>query len=273
MPTHPVAVPPQRRFGFSVSVGWQFTELPLLDRFARVADAGFHAAECFWPTCDAADLRRASRDAGVDVVLFNMDEGDYAAGERGFACDPAGRDRWRAALDRALRLAEQLSCPRVNVLAGSIPECRSRAVALDCFVANLRWAAPRAADAGVVLVIEPLNHLTHPRYLFQRTAPTIEALGMIDHPAVGLQYDVYHAQRSEGNLLDTLHRNRRLIGHVQFADVPSRQAPGTGEVNFAAVLALLAADGYAGYVGLEYAAAPGGADPFAWLARSDRALV
>lgn len=261
---------PARRFRYSLSIGWFFTASPVVERFGLARRAGFRAVELFWPDDDPAALRAAQRAAGVDVALLNMWEGDYAAGDRGFACDPGHRRQWRHALDAALELATALSCTRVNVLAGDVPAATPAAVARDCFVDNLRWAAPRAASHGVTLVVEPLNHLTHPRYLCQRTADVVAVLDRVGHDNVGLQYDVFHAQRSEGNLLDTLTANIDRIAHVQVADVPTRSAPGTGEVNVAALLGRLAALGYDGFVGLEYDPSPT-PDPFAWLPPAERA--
>lgn len=264
------ATPAERRFRYSLSIGWFFTAAPVLERFALARQAGFRAVEMFWPHDDPAALRTAQRAAGIDVALVNMSEGDYTAGDRGFACHPTRRQEWRRALDSALRLGTALSCARVNVLTGDVPSTTSVAVARACLVENLRWAAPRAASRGITLVVEPLNHLTHPHYLCQRTADVLTVLDLVGHANVALQYDVFHAQRSEGNLLDTLTENIDRIAHVQLADVPTRAAPGTGEINFAALLQHLAGLGYEGYVGLEYDPSPT-PDPLEWLPSSERA--
>ncbi|GAA2179207.1 TIM barrel protein [Brooklawnia cerclae] len=262
----------KRHFRYSLSIGWFCTDVPVPARFDRARQLGFRAVEMFWPGEPAEELRRAQRRSGVDVALVNMFEGDYAAGDRGFACDPARRETWREALDRALDLATDLSCRRVNVLTGDVPRGRTRAEAQDCVLENLDWAAPRATDRGVTLLIEPLNHLTHPHYLCQRTSDVLAILDELDRAGVALQYDLFHAQCSEGNLIGTLRQSLPRIGHVQLADVPTRSAPGTGEINFGNVLGELAELGYEGFVGLEYDPSQV-EDPFAWLPFPERSRI
>ena len=256
---------------YSLSLGYFFTHVPLVERLQKAVAAGFHAVEMFWPAqVDSGDLERARAQANVEVVLFNMNEGDYRAGDRGFACVPDRLPWWRAELSRALLLADKIDCRRINVLAGKIPDQASRTRFLDCFVENLRWAAPQAAAAGVQLVVEPLNHLSHPDGLCQRTVDVIEVLDLVMEPNVGLQYDVYHAQRSEGNIIDTIREHIGRIMHVQIADVPTRSCPGSGELNFPAILATLDALNYKGYVGLEYIPPHPPVDPFGWLRQLSR---
>ena len=256
---------------YSASLGFFYTDEPLGLRFSRAREAGFTAVEFFWPTeTDFEELARAQAAAGVSVALFNMDEGDYANGERGFAGNPQRRDAWRASLDRALQLAELVHCPNINALVGNALSPKSRASQLECSVDNLKWAAPRAADVGVALLIEPLNAPTHPDYLCRRTSEALELLAQIDEPNVRLQYDVYQAQRGEGDVVATIRANIDVIAHIQIADSPTRAAPGTGELNFPYILKEIAASGYTGYVGLEYQPDPSADDPFAWLPREER---
>jgi hydroxypyruvate isomerase len=256
---------------YSASLGFFFTDVPLARRFELARDAGFRAVEFFWPQdLDIDDLARARREAGVDVVLFNMDEGDYANGERGFTGNPARREAWRASLRTALDLAEAVGCPRINALVGNALSPAQRPEQLDCIVENLKWAAPLAAERGVALLLEPLNAATHPTYLCRRTSEALDLMDRIDEPNVALQYDIYQAQRGEGDVVATLRATIDRIAHVQIADSPTRAAPGTGELNFPYILAEIDATGYSGHVGLEYQPAPAPADPFAWLPRADR---
>lgn len=162
---------------YSASLGFFFTDVPLTARFARAREAGFGAVEMFWPGDVAvAGLVAAQRAAGVQIAAFNLNEGRYELGERGFAAVPERRDWWRKELESALALAEALDCRRVNVLAGDVPAAADRDSYRHCLVGNLRWAAPRAADLDVTLLVEPLNHVTHPRALCQRTADVLRVL-------------------------------------------------------------------------------------------------
>ena len=251
---------------YSASLGFFFTDVPLVQRFALARDAGFRAVEFFWPADDdPSDIARAREAAGIDVVLFNMDEGDYAGGERGFLGNPDRRDAWRASLMTALDLAEAVGCPRINALTGNALSPDRRAEQLDCIVENLAWAAPLAAERGVALLLEPLNAATHPDYLCRRTSEALELIDRVGMPNVALQYDVYQAQRGEGDIVATIRGTLDRISHIQIADAPSRAAPGTGELNFPYILGEIDASGYAGFVGLEYQPAPAPADPFSWL--------
>jgi hydroxypyruvate isomerase len=256
---------------FSASLGFFFTDAPLARRFALAKEAGFNAVEFFWPTdVDPVGLERARAQAGVDVVLFNMDEGDYAHGERGFAGNPGRREAWRESLLTALDLADAVRCPRINALVGNALSSESRPEQLDCSVANLKWAAPLAAERGVALLLEPLNAATHPHYLCRRTDEALTLMDDIDEPNVLLQYDVYQAQRGEGDVIATMRANAHRISHIQIADSPTRAAPGTGELNFTNIFREIDAMGYTGHVGLEYEPAPAPADPFAWLPVAER---
>lgn len=254
---------------YSLSLGFFYTELPLEHRFQAARDAGFTAVEFFWPDSpNPTALARAREEAGVEVVLFNMDEGDYAQGERGFAGDPRRVSEWRTSLEAALELAAAVACPRINALTGNEIAPGDRARQLECVVENLRWAAPLAADIGVELLLEPLNAATHPSYLCRRTDEALDLIKRIDAPNVRLQYDVYQAQRGEGDIVATIEASLPFISHIQIADAPSREQPGTGELNFDYILSSIDELGYEGYVGLEYK--PGSGDPFAWLPHADR---
>lgn len=256
---------------YSASLGFFFTDVPLVQRFQLARDAGFRAVEFFWPQdLDMDALARARREAGVEVVLFNMDEGDYANGERGFTGNPARRGDWRESLRTALDLADAVGCPRINALVGNALSPEARPEQLDCIVENLKWAAPLAADRGVALLLEPLNAATHPQYLCRRTEDALALMDDVDEPNVLLQYDVYQAQRGEGDVVATIRAHVDRISHIQIADSPTRAAPGTGELNFPYILDEIDATGYSGHVGLEYQPAPAPADPFEWLPRGDR---
>ncbi len=199
-----------------------------------------------------------------------MDEGDYAAGERGFVGDPDRRADWRASLMAALDLATAVQCPRINALTGNALSPDRREEQLDCIVENLAWAAPLADERGVALLLEPLNAATHPDYLCRTTREALALMDRVGAPNVLLQYDVYQAQRGEGDIVATIRATLDRIAHIQIADAPSRAAPGTGELNFPYILSEIDAAGYRGYVGLEYQPAPPPADPFAWLPREQR---
>lgn len=254
---------------YSLNLGFFYADVPLVERIAQAAKEGFGAIEFWWPAgISQGEIVQAVQEAGVTVQLFNMDEGDYAKGERGFAGDPARREEWQASLIQALDLAEALHCPRINALTGDAIEGLTREEQLDCVVENLQWAAPLASERGINLLLEPLNAATHPTYLCRTTREALDLIARVDAPNVRLQYDVYQAQRGEGDIVETIRTNLGIIDHVQIADSPSRAAPGTGELNFPFILQSLDDMGFEGYVGLEYK--PVG-NALGWLPLADRA--
>ncbi len=137
-------------------------------------------------------------------------------------------------------------------------------------IENLRRAAPLARAAGITLMIEALNTWESPRYFLDRSRLGLEIVREAGEPNVRFQYDCYHMQRMEGQLIETMTKNLEWIGHVQIADVPGRHEPGTGEVHYPNVLRALEAAGYGGYVGLEYRPSATTEDSLAWLPREAR---
>ena len=251
---------------FAANCSMLFTEAPFLERFARARAAGFAAVECWWPaSVDLDAFAAAIEDAGVRLVLLNLDGGDMGAGDRGFLTDPGAEGRIRANLEAAIALAVRLGRPLLHALAGNLRPDEPREAQLALVYERLRWMAPLAAEAGITLTLEAMNRKDAPRYPFQGTPDILAALDAVGAPNLKYQYDVYHLQRMEGNLVETLTANIGRIAHVQVADVPERNQPGTGEVNYRRVLATLDDLGYDGYVALEYRPRGSTEESLAWL--------
>jgi len=238
---------------FSANLSFLFKDAPFAERFRRARDAGFGGVEFMWPGIDELPaVERAVADTGLEVALFNFDAGDIAAGDRGLLSDPARQARFRENVPVALELAAKLGCPRLNALVGvRRPELELDAQ-LELAVANVAWAADQARAQGAAIMIEAVNSYENGPYLLDTTVKAIGFLDAVGADNVALQYDVYHMQRMEGNLGETISRLLPRIGHVQVADPPSRSEPGTGEINYRFVLDLLERSGYGGWVGLEY---------------------
>jgi hydroxypyruvate isomerase len=251
---------------FAANLTMLFTEYPLPERFDRAAAAGFQAVEFLFPYDeDVLSIAAALRRNGLRQVLFNLPAGDFVAGERGFANDPARVGAFRDGVERALEIADQLDCRQINCLAGlELPDVPIE-TQWGTMVDNLRFAAERTSQAGVRLLVEPLNDIDSPGFLLTTTSQGLMLLDEVGHPNLALQYDVYHAQRMEGNLTATLRRHLDRIGHIQIADSPDRHQPGTGEINYPFVLATLDEIGYGGWVSLEYRPAPDTEQSLGWL--------
>jgi len=242
-----------------------FPQLDFLDRFAAARAAGFRYVEYQFPYAwDPHELARRARDAGVEVVLHNLPAGDMAKGERGIAALPGREAQFREAVERGITYAKAAGCARMNCLAGIAPANREHQSVL---VENLRYAARRLGEVGLQLLIEPISTRAVPGFFLTRSAQAIDVLNAVGEGNALLQYDAYHMQIMEGDLAFTLERLRARIGHVQIADVPGRHEPGTGEINFAFLLAHLDAIGYAGWVGCEYNPAGDTVEGLKWARR------
>ena len=248
----------------AVNVGFLFAELPYLERFLAVRAAGFDAVEFAWPSEPVEDVARAVKLAGLGVALIGV-AGGAQAGDVGDANDPAARDRWQLQFEAAMRLADELGCPTLSVLAGSRLAGVSMVVQLDTFRGNLAWALPRAAAAGRTLTIELLNPDDAPRYLLTDPVRVRALLEAVGDPALRLQFDTYQFGRMVPDVAASFRELVPIVGHVQVADVPDRHEPGTGAIEWAAFFAALADSGYDGSVGLRYAPGAGTFEGLRWI--------
>lgn len=238
---------------FAANLSLLFTDRPFLDRFAAAARAGFRAVEFQFPYAwRAEDIAERQAAAGVELVLHNLPAGNWEAGERGIACHPDRVEEFRDGVGRALAYARRLGCPRLNCLAGVPPAQVSAEDARQTLVANLRFAARALAAEGRQLLIESINTWDVPGFLVSRSREALALLEAVGEPNLAIQYDIYHAQRMEGELAQTLAALLPRIGHIQLADNPGRHEPGTGEINFPWLLRYLDGLGYSGWIGCEY---------------------
>lgn len=251
---------------FAANLSMLYPDRPFLERFAAARAAGFDAVEFLFPyEFGYQAIRQQLDEQGLQVVLFNISPGDYGAGDRGTLSHPHRRADFQRTLQEALTYAHALGSPRIHVMVGNRLPDTPHLVQFDTILENLAWAAPLAAAAGVTLVVEPLNATDQPRYFIHTTADGMAIVEAVNHSHVRLQYDVYHAQMTEGNLLNTIQRYLPYIGHIQISDVPGRHEPGTGEINYPAIFAALEQLGYAGYIGLEYHPSGDTDQSLAWL--------
>lgn len=251
---------------FAANLTMLFTELPFLDRFAAARSAGFRAVEYLFPyEFPQQELAARLRAHGLRQVLHNLPAGDWAAGERGIACHPGREAEFRAGVARAIEYAQALDCPQLNCLAGKLPDGVTPAQAHATLVANLRFAAARLQEAGLRLLVEPINPFDIPGFFLTRTQQALALMDEVGSDNLLLQYDLYHAQRTEGELAGTLSRHLGRIGHIQLADNPGRNEPGTGEINYPFLFRHLDALGWNGYVGCEYKPRTTTTEGLGWL--------
>jgi hydroxypyruvate isomerase len=250
---------------FSANLSTLFTEFPVVERFARAAACGFQAVEMQFPyDLPEAGLRAALESAGQEMVLINAPPGDKARGERGLGCLPERRAAFRDSVRRALDVAGTLGCRMVHVLAGIVPPDVPHDVLTGTFATNLAWAAELAAAQEISLNLEPLNHHDVPDYFLNTMAQGEAMVRAVGAGNIGLQFDLYHCQITEGDLSGILARHMPVIHHIQIADTPGRHEPGTGEIGWAHMLRTIDALGYRGWVGCEYTPASGTVEGLGW---------
>ncbi len=254
---------------FAANLTMLFTEVPFLDRFERAAKAGFEAVEFLFPySFPAAEIKSRLAANGLKLVLHNLPAGDWDAGERGIACLPDRVEEFRLGVAKAIEYGTALGTPRLNCLAGKAPAGVNDSVLRETFVANLKFAAAELKKAGLRLLIEPINTFDIPGFYLNRTAQALAILDDVGSDNLFVQYDIYHAQRMEGELAATMKKHLARIGHIQLADNPGRNEPGTGEINYDFLFAHLDAIGYAGHIGCEYKPATTTEAGLGWLARA-----
>ncbi len=238
---------------FSANLGFLFTDLPFLDRFAAAAKAGFAGVEYASPyEHDAREIGSRLADLGLMQVLFNLPAGDFEAGERGIAILSERIGAFRDGVALALDAAEALGCERLNCLAGIVPPNADRARLEATFLDNLAYAAEAAARRKVKLLIEPINSRDIPGFYLTRTDDALRLIERVTSDNLYLQADIYHMQVMEGDLARRLEAGGRRVAHIQIADNPGRHEPGSGEINYDFLIPLIDRLGYNGWIGCEY---------------------
>lgn len=230
-----------------------WNELDFLDRFEAAAKAGFKGVEYLFPYAyDKAALADKLATHGLTQVLHNLPAGDWAGGERGIACLPGRVGEFQDGVGKAIEYAQALGCRQINVLAGITPAGVDADTVRETFVSNIRFAADRLQAAGIKLLIEAINTYDIPGFYVHGTQQTLDLIAASGSDNIFVQYDIYHMQRMEGELAATMQKHLARIAHLQLADNPGRNEPGTGEINYPFLFGFLERIGYQGWIGCEY---------------------
>ena len=253
---------------FSAHLSMLFSEDPFLERFAAAREAGFEAVEYWYPyTYPAEQLAEALDRYQLRQALINLPPGDIEAGDQGLAALPGREDEFREAFDLALSYARVLNCPCLHAMAGR-PGTADPKAARRTYIANLRFAAERAAAEGRSVVIEAINARDMPGYFLHSTGDAARIIEEVDRPGLGLLLDLYHCQIMEGDLAVRISELASITRHVQIAGAPDRHEPDIGEVHYPYLFCLLDALGYQGFVGCEYNPKGDTRAGLAWLDRA-----
>jgi hydroxypyruvate isomerase len=240
---------------WSVCIEMIYTEYPFLERIEKAGEAGFDAIEFWnWDNKDLPAIKAAVEEAGIGIASFQGNLG-------GTLIHPEQREGFVSSIAQSLEKAQEVGSPGLFLLTDELAEDRSvrfqypeltAEEKYESVLEGLKLIAPLAEEAGVTVVLEPLNsQVDHVGYFLDDSAIGFELVRAVDSPRIKVLYDIYHMQIMEGNVIQTLTGNLDVIGHVHVADVPGRHEPGTGELNYANILKALKEAGYDGYVGFE----------------------
>ena len=251
---------------FSANLTMLFNEVDFLDRFGKAAKNGFSAVEYMFPyDWPAEQLSELLKGNNQEQVLFNLPVDEWAAGVRGIACLPGREQEFQENVERAVAYAKVLQCPRLNCLVGLTPADVDPEKVQETLVNNLRFAADALAKENITLLVEALNSRDIPGFYLVGSQASLDIIQAVDRDNIKFQYDIYHMQRMEGELINTVTTIMDRIGHIQLADNPGRHEPGTGEINFTNLFKAIDEAGYDGWIGCEYIPAGDTEAGLSWL--------
>mgnify|MGYP000031645444 CR=1 FL=1 len=239
---------------FAANLSMLYTELPFLERFKAASENGFQYIEYLFPyEWSPHVLAIQLKQHSLQQVLFNLPPGNWDRGERGIACLPDRINEFREGIDKAIEYANILDVKQLNCLAGLRPENFEYAEIWQTFINNITYAAQRLNEHGITLLIEPINSkIDMPGFFIDTLDKALQVIDEVKLSNVKVQFDIYHMQIMQGDILRSLDNNLQHIQHIQFADCPGRHEPGTGELNFQNIFKYLDRLQYSGWVSAEY---------------------
>ena len=237
----------------AANVSLMYTELPFLQRFAAAAADGFTAVEIQFPyDTPIRDIQQALSDNHLNCVLINVPAGDLMQGGEGLAAVPGKTAEYAAALVECLSYARALKVSCVNVLPGRCHDAANQAAYLRTFKSNLVKTADSLAPFGITTTFEAINTRDMPGFLISRAEQMTDIIAELRHPAIKAQFDIYHMALMGCQVCDFISRHVVDIGHIQFADVPGRGEPGSGDLDFSSIFRCIEHSGYQGWASAEY---------------------
>lgn len=256
---------------FAANLSMMFNEVPFLDRFKAAAESGFSAVEFLFPyEYSPEEVASKAKAAGVEIVLFNMPAGNWAAGERGLTGLPGREQEFREGVAKALAYAAVLGVPRLHAMAGVAPAGTDRYACKATLIENLKYAAAELASSNITLLLEAINTRDMPGFLVNTQKESAEICEAVGAPNMKMQMDLYHMQVMEGDLATSLRRYASMCGHIQIAGCPERHEPDTGEIRYEYLFKLLDDIGYQGWLGCEYRPAGKTTEGLRWLSAATR---
>jgi hydroxypyruvate isomerase len=251
---------------FNANLTLLYNEVPFMERFGKAAQSGFTGVEYLFPYPFPKDaIGEQLVKHNLTQVLFDLPAGDWDGGDRGTATDPKRVGEFQDGVGQALDYAATLKCQNLTCLVGKTPTGVGHDQVEKTLVDNLRFAAQSLDKAGVKLLVEPLNNQDIPGFHLVHTQHALKLFEAVGHPNCWLQYDIYHMQIMEGNLIKTIREHLARIPHMQLADNPGRHEPGTGEIHFENLFKAIDEAGYTGWIGCEYRPIGNTEDGLGWV--------
>ncbi|RZJ16758.1 MAG: hydroxypyruvate isomerase [Haliea sp.] len=249
---------------FDPNLRWLFTEVPMLERYAAAAAAGFQGVEVAFPyEYPAAEIAARLADNGLTLVQI-LSPFDWDGGERGLAALPGREQAFRDSIHTAVDYAVQVGKPMIHVMPGNMRPGLDRAECMDRFLENIGWAADHARQAGITLILEPCCRARFPDFIYHRIDEGVQVVKTLGRDNVKLCFDTFHIQMEEGAIADHLRAAWPHIGHIQVGNVPGRHEPGTGEIHFPYLLNLIEELGWDRWIGCEYTPSGPTLDTLGW---------
>ena len=254
----------------AANISLLFTELPLLERFQAAKEAGFHVVEIQFPYKEKIeDLVAAKNAAQVEVCLINVPAGDLMVGGEGLACVPSEKAEFEKALNLCYKYAKALDVKLVNVLPGRCLDPANEYDYLETLKHDLSKAATAFGKHNILVTFEAINTRDMHGFLIHSSQQMLDIITEVDHDNLKMQFDIYHMQLMDGHVDECIKHHGHLIGHIQFADVPGRGEPGTGNLNFIHIFDDIKYSHYHGYVAAEYKPTTNTHDSFQWMQEHD----
>ena len=250
----------------AANLSMMFTEVPFMDRFEAAAKAGFKGVEFLFPyEFDLNQMADKIKAHNLQIVLHNLPAGNWGGGERGITCHPDRVGEFQDGVGKGIEAAKKLGVKQLNALAGIVPAGADADKVRATFVSNLKFAAQKLKAEGIRLITEPINTFDIPGFYLNRTQQAVDIIKEVGSGNLFIQHDIYHMQRMEGELANTIKANIGLIKHMQLADNPGRNEPGTGEINYAFLFKFIDELGYDGWIGCEYRPKTTTAEGLGWI--------
>ena len=251
---------------FAANLTMMFNQLPFTDRFSAAATAGFQGVEFLFPyQYDAEQLKSIISEQRLTTVLFNAPPGDWENGERGIASLPDREQEFRDNIQQVIHYANILGCQQIHLMAGNCQPGLSAEEQRMWFIKRLRYAADLLSLHRINLLIEPINPTDMPDYFLKTIEQAQQIIQQAGRANIAIQFDIYHRQKTEGNILNALRKHINNIGHIQIASAPDRNEPNDGEINYPWLLKEIERLNYNGWIGCEYYPKKNTVEGLSWL--------